>query len=155
MSVIHILFGEMGSGKNYWGTKISEYLDITFFDGDTAVTPEMAARVSKFKPLSLEILNDYIENHLSKSILAKAKDGDLIVAQALYREEHRLRLMKLLEESGHTVQFWYIKIPFVQNMNQLLSRANGLKWVLYWLLNKPFFQKPKHKHKIIGGQYEL
>lgn len=142
MSNINILFGEMGSGKNYWGEKLSAQTGALFFDGDTVATPKMIERVSKFKPLSLEIIDDYIKNHLIKAIRTKANYVDLIVAQALYREAHRVYLMKELSLWGHSVKFTYVKTPFFQNMNQLLSRKNGAKWVYYWLLNKPFFQKP-------------
>lgn len=149
MSLVIVLIGEMGAGKNYWGERLSGDLDIPFLDGDTVCTPAMVERVSKFKPLSPELIDDYIENHLSKAILERAEEGHLIVGQALYRNHNRLRLMRILQEAGHMVEFWYIKTPFFQNMMQILSRPKGVRWVLYWLLNKPFFQKPTHQHEIL------
>lgn len=149
MSMIIILIGEMGAGKNYYGERLSRDLDIPFLDGDTVCTPAMVERVSKFKPLSPELIDDYIENHLSKAILERAEEGHLIVGQALYRNNNRLRLMRILEEHGHPVRFVYIDTPFFQNLKQCLSRPKGIRWALYWLLNKPFFQKPTHSYEVI------
>lgn len=149
MSHVLLLIGEMGAGKNYWGEKISGQLDIPFFDGDDVVTPEMLERVKKFKPLSKELIDDYVYNHLGPTIFNRAAVGNLIAAQALYRSEHRAWIIRQLEELGHTVAVVHVNTPFLQNMEQLWSRPNGYKWILFWLLNKPFFQKLSIPHDTI------
>lgn len=140
--MIYILFGEMGIGKNYVGEKLAEYLGCEFFDGDDVVPKHMAEKVANFKPLSLSDLDDYIQNYLIGAIQMKAADGkDLVVAQALYRREHRealLEAFRMLE-----VLMVYLPAPsFRTHMRRLLKREDGWKWVLWSLFNKPFFQKP-------------
>lgn len=149
MSYVMLLVGEMGSGKNYWGEKWSYELDIPFFDGDTVVTPEMAERVKNFKPLTKELIDDYVYNHFGPEVFQRAWEDHLIVAQALYREEHRAWIVRQLEERGHVVRVIHIATPFLQNMEQLWTRPNGLKWIFFWLLNKPFFQKLKLPHEAL------
>lgn len=146
---ITILFGEMGGGKNYWGKLIAKQDNATFFDGDTVATPVMKERVSKFKPLNREIIKDYI-NILFAEIEVRADDyGNLVVAQALYNDEDRKFLAEMLTGMGYNVQFYWIKTPFWRNLRQIWSRPNGFRWVLYWLMNKPFFEKPTHKYRFI------
>ncbi len=143
---ITILFGEMGSGKNYWGEIFMRTTPACFFDGDTVATPEMIARFSKFKSLSEEIIMNYLYK-LTDEITARANVvGNLIVAQALYRDEHRCLLELFLKQQGVNVRFVWVKTSFWRNLKQLYSRPKGLRWILYWLMNKPFFQKPTHAY---------
>ena len=143
MSKITILYGEMGAGKNYHGTRLAKLFGGVFLDGDDAMPPEMREKVQNFKPLSPEILQDFIHNHLVDSILDTVRTcNHLVVAQALYRREDREKLGERLQlRTGVTPEFIHIKVPVWQNARQLWSRPKGHLWVLYWLLNKPFFQK--------------
>jgi gluconate kinase len=143
MSDIIILFGEMGSGKNYHGEKLAKKLGYTFFDGDIVVTSEMAEKVSKFKPLSRDIIKNY-RRVLAEAIKEKAAQANgLVVAQALYSNQDRYYLHGFLSTKNN-VKFIWIKTSFFKNLKQIYSRPKGLRWVLYWLMNKPFFQKPTH-----------
>lgn len=146
MSNIIILFGEMGGGKNYWGEQMAEQLGYAFFDGDDAATPDMIARVSKFKPLTREIVQHYI-NQLTSTIVEMARYDDLVIAQALYFDQDRRYIHYILTCLGHRVTFKWVKPGFWQNLKQVYSRPRGLRWALYWLMNKPFFQKPTHDYE--------
>lgn len=146
MKTVYILFGEMGGGKNYHGEKFSFHWGMEFLDGDTLVPEEMMERVAAFKPLSPEIVEDYVTNHLAPAILNRSS---VIVAQALYMDKHRLFLRDFLTTHGYEVIFYWVKPKFWNNLKQIYSRPKGLKWVLYWLMNKPFFQKPTHDHQVV------
>lgn len=146
MKEIIILFGEMGGGKNYHGERLSFIFNLPFFDGDDVVTPEMIERVSNFKGLTREMIINYV-NVLANTIADKANESNgLVVAQALYFDEDRLFLKKFLECLGFTVRFFWVRTTFWRNLKQIYSRKNGLRWVIYWLMNKPFFQKPTHEY---------
>lgn len=144
---ITILFGEMGTGKTHWGKIIAAEYFLPFFDGDDVVTKEMIERVSKFKPMTKEMIDDYVKNHLAPAILERASEHGLIVAQALYLNEHRLFLKTYLESRGCEVKFYWIRVPWLQNIEQLWFRPKGYRWIFYWLLNKPFFEKPTHQYE--------
>lgn len=148
---IYIYFGEMGSGKTYQGKLAAAEDHVKFFDGDDVVPPEMAKLVSNFKPLTREIVHHYVTRILAPEIVLQAKCAslfinDLVVAQALYTNEDRLYLKEYLELNGFDVSFLWVKPSFWRNLKQIYSRPHGLRWVLYWLLNKPFFQKPEHNY---------
>lgn len=139
-----ILFGEMGAGKNYHGSRIAAERKLSFLDGDTVMPPEMAERVKAFKPLSGPMLAEFIHHHLLMAIIDKARGTrGVVVAQALYRRFNRSRLESQLGLMGYDPEFIHIKVPFMQNLRQLWSRPKGHLWVAYWLMNKPFFQHPE------------
>jgi gluconate kinase len=149
MTNITILFGEMGAGKNYWGELLAKEENATFFDGDTVATEEMRDRVAKFYPLNKQIIEEYI-NVLLAAIVMKADDlGNLVVAQALYNNDDRLFIEEMLRGEGFKVYFVWIQTSFWRNLKQLYSRPRGFWWVIYWLMNKPYFEKPTHRCRML------
>lgn len=141
---IIIFFGEMGAGKNYIGERVAKILDLPFFDGDLVATPEMIEKVKTFKPLNRQIVIKFVE-HLANEIDARAKKSNgLIVAQALYFDEDRRFLESYLTRLGYKVQLHWVRTTFFRNLKQIFSRPRGLRWVIYWLSNKMWFQKPTH-----------
>lgn len=149
MKKIKILFGEMGGGKNFWGENFSRSTGLPFFDGDTVVTSEMVERVSKFKPLTRDMIHNYIRVLVNEiADRAEASSEGLIVAQALYNDSDRIFIREFLKALGFEVELYWVKASIWNNLKQIYSRKNGLRWVLYWLMNKPFFQKPTHTHYI-------
>jgi gluconate kinase len=153
MKTVYILFGEMGCGKTYCGSRYAERHGFRFFDGDSVITPRMLDKVSRFKPISEDILEEYMDV-LSNSIADQMISCDyLVVSQALYMNKDRESLKLFLESLGYRVRMWWVRVPLWRNVQNLLSRKDGWKWALYWLINKPFFQKPTHEHQIFYNIY--
>lgn len=147
MKEIIILFGEMGGGKNYHGERLAKEKGYLFLDGDTVADQEMVERVSQFKPLTREIVAAFVARLVTTiSILASTFSG-MVVAQALYFDEDRLWIEWFFTQLGYDVKFVWIRPSFFRNMKQIYSRPRGFRWVLYWLMNKPWFQKPTHEYK--------
>ena len=153
MKTVYILFGEMGCGKTYVGSRYAEKHGFKFFEGDSVITPRMLERVSKFKAISEDILEEYMDV-LADAIADQMADTDhLVVSQAFYRDEDRQSMITFLQCLGYQVRMWWVRVSFWQNVRNLLTRDNGWKWTLYWLINKPFFQKPTHEHDIYYNIY--
>lgn len=149
---VTILFGEMGSGKSYWGKKLSRTFGDDFFEGDSAIPDDMLEKVNNFQTIPRSMIENYLSILLNEIeyFIEKSSKG-LVVSQALYKDSDRLDLANKLKALGYTVNFIWIKVGFIQNMRQLYSRENGLKWVFYWLMSKPFFQNPTHFHTTLPG----
>lgn len=142
MKQIIIYFGEMGSGKTYNGRRTALDLRMEFFDGDDVATPEMRERIARFKPLTKEMIKPFIKRLTAAIVsLATMYDG-LVVSQALYSRSDRARLNATLTALGFKVEWRWVQTPLWQNMKQLYSRPSGARWVAYWLIHKPFFEKP-------------
>ena len=153
MKTIYIFFGEMGSGKSYRGSRFAKDQDFKFFEGDSVVTPKMMERVRKFKPISKEMLEEYMDV-LADAIADQMVDTEnLVVSQAFYRDEDRKSMITFLECLGYRVKMWLVKVRFWQNVKNLLTRQDGWKWIMYWLINKPFFQTPTHEYQILYNIY--
>ena len=151
MKEVIILFGEMGAGKNYHGERIAEEYEYHFLDGDTLISPEMAERVKKFKPLTPEMIRSFVRD-LGDEIHDRLIFDDisgLVVAQALYSNEDRRFLSDYLIVLGYNVKLVWVTVPVWQNIKQLFSRKRGLRWIIYWLMNKPWFEKPDHEYYLI------
>ncbi len=146
---IIILFGEMGCGKNYWGAKVAAEKGYLFFDGDLAAPQEVIAVVSTFKLRSREQVR-LLVRQLCLAVHERAADSPgMVVAQALYFDEDRAFIREELARLGYNVTFQWVCPPFWRNLKQIYSRPKGLKWVVYWLRNKPWFEKPTHDYLLI------
>ncbi len=153
MKTVYIFFGEMGCGKTYCGSRYAERHGIKFFDGDSVITPRMLEKVSRFKPITRDILEEYLDI-LFEAIAKQMENCDhLVVSQALYADNDRKDLKIFLECLGYKVRMWWVRVPLWRNVRNLLTRQDGWKWVLYWLFNKPWFQKPTHEHDIFPNIY--
>ncbi len=144
MARIEIYFGEMGSGKSHNARLQAERSGIPFLEGDDLVPPEMVARVLKFKPLTREMVSELVAR-LIEEIKVRVVRGDITVAQALYLDADRRLVDEELRAQGHEVVWFWVRAGFIRNMKQLLTRPKGLRWVAYWLSNKPFFERPTHR----------
>jgi len=150
--VLTILFGEMGSGKNYWGETMHQWSpEYPFFDGDTVVPAEMLKKVSKFQPLTRDMVKSYIDilvAETEKRMIASEKG--IFLAQALYFDEDRIDIKNYFETLGYRVIMYWIKPSWWQNLWQILKRPKGVRWAIYWAFNKPYFQNPTHNHTVIS-----
>lgn len=155
MKEIIICFGEMGAGKSHWGKQIAKDLGYDFFEGDNAVPSEMAERVAAFKFIPKDMIEDFVYI-LSAHITfhgSRSPNG-LVVSQALYTNKDRLLLKDILEHYGYKVSFYWIRTTFFKNLTQICHRPKGFRWTLYWLMSKPWFEKPTHEHIEWGGILE-
>lgn len=141
MATITIFYGEMGSGKSYRARRFALNLGIDFYEGDDAVTPAMKKCIL-VRPIPKDVLEDFLFNSLTPAIHERAREvPHLVVAQALYSREHRLRIKDALQTLGHNVQYILVKVPTWQNVRQLLTRKRGPMWVAYWAMNHFFFEE--------------
>lgn len=140
MNKVIIVYGEMGMGKNYVGERIAKHLNLQFVDGDSLLPPSMLEKVKKFKPFTTAEIDGFVNDHLLPFVLKEAKVG-LVIAQALYRQEHRNHITKQLVQAGIEVEFVLVAAnSLFTHLERLWSRPSGLLWMLYGLINKPFFQ---------------
>lgn len=141
----------MGGGKNYWGENFANFVpNALFFDGDTVIPAAMRERVVNFKPLTREMIEEYIEILIEKIELQAEQCRHLIVAQALYFDEDRKEIKKYFESLGYFVQMYWVRPSWWKNIRNIFRRPQPFKWLVYWLLNKPYFQKPTHHYALIG-----
>lgn len=155
--MIYFLVGPMGIGKNYMGEQLAADIGCEFVDGDSFISAGMAKKVASFKHLSLKDLDTFVTERLIPGIsrlplkpdhegrLVWEKQTDLVIAQALYRKRHRDLIR---QHFGEDCVFIQIKASLRTNLKRLLERKKGLRWALYGLLNRPFFQTKDLKYSV-------
>ena len=149
LKTVHIVFGEMGAGKNFQGERLAKRLKLPFFDGDDVVPPEMAERVHRFGFLPADMVSAFVAGPLFDAIVKRSSDKGIVVAQALYRDKDRRALRGMLYAAGFDVCFALVRAPFVRNAAQIASRPKGFRWFCYWLGSKPFFERPTHDYTVM------
>jgi gluconate kinase len=147
---IIVLFGEMGGGKNYWGERIAAQKGYHFYDGDAAAPPIVVERVMQFKMLRREHIRLFVDVLCEEIVRNTPPDASgMVVAQALYFDEDRKYLAASLQEKGFNVRFQWIRTPFWRNLRQVYSRPKGMRWAIYWLRNKRWFEHPTHEYTLL------
>lgn len=146
MKVI-LLFGEMGSGKSHIGRELSDKLGFHFIEGDSLANCAMQEAIRNLKVIKLEWVDELVEAIDEAVLLAELLliDG-VVVSQALYRDKHRQLLIERWKARGWEVEARWVRTQTIQHIKQLKSRPEGWRWVGYWLLSKPWFEKPNHEY---------
>lgn len=153
--MLYVLFGEMGVGKNYIGERLAHILGCDFYDGDLSMPSDMREKVNNLGFLSDEMLTRFVSVNLIRDIRDRMQGlspfvasnvEDLVVAQALYKEKYRQMVWNAFPDATLV----YIVPPSLRvHLSRIMSRPRGLRWAMYLLMSKPFFQKPPHGTDII------
>ncbi len=143
---ITLFFGEMGSGKSYLGQRYANLEHMTFIEGDFFLSEDMRERVEAFQYVSPDQIDELVDRlrYDIPRLAAESLNG-VVVSQALYRDADRWKLIHAWQKAGFEVDLFWVKPGVRQNLKQLLSREKGWRWVAYWLMSKPFFERPTHK----------
>lgn len=143
-----IVFGEMGAGKSYVGKRLADDLGFEFVEGDDLLPGYVKETVERFGAMTDTAIDDICSNiyeHVAMRLRFPIKG--VVVSQALYKEKHRKELVDAFKKCGYSVAVTWVRAGFWTNLKRLWSRPKGLRWVLYWLASKPFFEKPKMSHE--------
>jgi len=141
---VEVFFGEMGSGKSYCGRVYAGWHGYEFFEGDDVVTRELLDRSGRFRPIPRNVIREFVRVLAAETVRRAAATSApvLVVAQALYLDEDRTWFARLLAEHGISVEWHWVRTPFLKHVRNLLTRKEGWRWVPYMLFNKLFFEKP-------------
>lgn len=152
---VHIVFGEMGSGKSFQGQRLATQLGVPYFEGDEFLSEELKARVSRANPLTVGDVNKFVKEGLIPGILHLTHaNRDFVISQALYARVHREQVARALESVGLAAHFhWVRPVSLLLQIRALSKRNPGFKWVLVMLISKPWFQKPEGQVNIIANDY--
>lgn len=141
--MIIFLFGEMGCGKNFVGNFLAKKLGYVFHDGDD----DLPLLNKMFGFFSKDDVGKFVKNNLIKKIVELTAHGEhVLVAQALYFDEHR----KLLQErfGKDNIKFIHVTSSLENQEQRLRTRRCGALWAKYAELNRPYFEAPRLEHVV-------
>lgn len=140
-----ILFGMLGSGKNYIGEILSDGYGMTFYDADRDLPPEMREAIRK-----REIVPDTVRDHFFDIVVARLAElqeqaPDLVCAQALYKEKHREQIQRAFPET----RFILVESTPELVAERLAHRQDGFVDAEYARKIAPLFDPPQIAHSVI------
>jgi carbohydrate kinase (thermoresistant glucokinase family) len=101
--MIYILMGVSGAGKTLIGQKLSECLDIPFYDGDDFHPPANVKKMKSGQPLNDNDRRPWLES-LANNMIEWEQTGGAILACSALKKKYR----KILGSKTDT-QFIYLK----------------------------------------------
>lgn len=129
-----VVVGEMGMGKTYVAQLIADKTGKHFYEGDRALPLGMELRSKKAVD---EFVKDYLIPAISREL---ATHDDVVVAQALYFQEHRELIFNEFNELAH-IKFINVVTTLEMQSNNLQQRPESF-WLSYAKASKASFQKP-------------
>ena len=132
----------MGAGKYYRGQRLDERQEGHHVEGDLSLPTDVQEGRRAPTKDDVRKMTDDIRWYVDRNI----QHGQLyIVTQALYRREDRERMVDWWVQQGYNVEVGWVRPGFWKNLRQVWRR--GPRWTIYWLVSKPFFQKPGAHHE--------
>ena len=135
--MIIVLFGLLGCGKNYVG-KIFEELDFHLYDADQDLTPRMKRAIANHKIFTDQMRDEYFDIVIGKIIELKKSHRDLVIAQALFKNKHRQKILRAFPEA----KFIWIQCAPELISERLTARANHIAGRSYGELVNSHFEIP-------------
>ena len=142
--MIVVLFGLLGCGKNYVG-KIFEELEFYLYDADQDLTPMMKRAIADHKVFTDQMRDEYFDIVISKIIELKKNHRDLVIAQALFKNKHRRKILKTFPEA----RFIWIQCTPELISARLTARANHIAGKSYGELVNNHFEIPDIPFEIL------
>lgn len=153
---IVLMFGEMGSGKSHVARLVARDLGLAFVEGDDLISPAHREAAAGFKPLSREVVA-LSASMLARQVMLLADEHryGVVVAQAMYSDADRSRIIEWWRSMGYAVVAGWIRCSRWETSRRLWSRPRGARWIAYWFASRPWFQDPTHEHEVYWNNHTL
>ena len=92
--MIIIIFGLAASGKTYVAQVLEKYFGFYHQDADQWLSEEMKRYIHEKKLFTLEMLEDFTSNIITKIEKIKEDYPNIVISQALYRQKNREEIKK-------------------------------------------------------------
>jgi len=146
MNNLIFLYGLAGAGKNFVGQVIAEHSHYYFWDADLILTHEMLIAIKHHELFSKEMRDKYLNLMIKKINVLLYNHANIVVSQALYRQEQRLTLKSLYP----TGKFVEVAARHSLIRQRLRCRVVGASYQ-YAKLIQPYFQSDKNDMVIVNN----
>ena len=137
-----ILFGLLGSGKNFVGEILRADYGFFFYDADTDIPPEMAEAIQHERIVPDAARDRFFVRVIEHLRELRQHEDRLTGAQALYREKHR----QLIQTAFPDAQFILVESNPDLIARRLSHRQTGVVSIEYARKIAPLFEPPQVEH---------
>jgi gluconate kinase len=142
--MIIFLFGLLGCGKNYVG-KILEEFGFHLYDADQDLTPPMKSAIANHQVFTEQMRDEYFDIVICKVAELKNNHRDLVVAQALFKNKHRWKILNAFPEA---TLVWVKCAPELIS-DRLTARTNHIAGKSYGELVNSHFEIPTMPFEVV------
>jgi gluconate kinase len=135
--MIIFLFGLLGCGKNYVG-KIFEEIGFQLYDADQDLTIRMKSAIANHQVFTEQMRDEYFDIVIRKVAELQKNRRDLVVAQALFKNKHRRKILNALPDA----KFIWVQCAPELISDRLTARANHIAGKSYGELVNSHFEIP-------------
>lgn len=139
-----ILFGLAGAGKNFVGNILAEHFGYTFWDADDVLTDEMVDCIANKKMFTQPMRDRFVQIIINEITLRLQKHPNLVVSQALYREDNRATLYQSFPDALYI----HVSADFPVISKRIHTRNNNIDEAYANQMNQ-FFEMPSFPHKVL------
>ena len=139
------LFGQIGSGKSHVGHLLGERFNLHFHDADDDLPTSIRIAVKNHLPISDTMRDEFTEIIVSRIRSLSTRHENLCVAQALFKNKHREKLLCALPD---------IRMVWVRSHPDLIARrlerrTDHLATAYYATVVNPKFEVPTIPHESV------
>ena len=116
--MIIFLFGLLGVGKNFVGKIFADEFGFTFYDADQDLTATMKEAIASHREFTEQMRDEYFEIVIGKIAELKKTHKRLAIAQALFKNRHRQRILLHFPE----IQFVWVQADEQLTRKRLKAR---------------------------------
>lgn len=121
-SLVIILFGLAGSGKNFVGQILAQQFNYHYWDADEQMTDEMQGCITHGQLFTQEIRDKFTQNIIAEISRLSLNHPNLVISWALYKEKNRLDIQIQFPDA----LFIQVKANAKIISQRLKSRRNGV-----------------------------
>jgi gluconate kinase len=142
-----ILFGLLGSGKNYVGEILRDNYSMFFYDADTDLTPEMREAIQQERLVPDAVRDAFFAKVVEHLRRLRTREERLVCAQAMYREKHRQLIRAVFPDA----QFILVQSRPDLIASRLRHRQSGVVSLEYARKIEPHFEPATLRHFVLDN----
>lgn len=149
-----ILFGLLGSGKNYVGGVLRDDYGMTFYDADTDLPADMREAIVRREVVPDEVRDRFFSIVVERLAHLRLRHSQIAGAQALYKEKHR----QLIHHAFPDARFILVQTASNVLEARLSRRNDRFVDVEYARKIAPLFDPPAIPHFVLtndSGRHEI
>jgi len=145
LQVIFFLFGLLGVGKNFVGKVFAKEFGFTFYDADQDLTEAMKEALASHQEFTEQMRDEYFEIVIGRIAEWKKNHKRLVIAQALFKNRHRHRLLTHFPE----IKFVWVQAEEPLIAKRLEARQDPLAGKSYSEMVNKLFEVPDVPHEVL------
>ncbi len=139
------LFGQIGAGKSHCGRFLAQNFGLTFYEGDSEITPAMRTAIAGHSPFTPLMRLEFTDLLTQRIATLAGGTQNFCIAQALFKNRER----HLLRARFPDLAFVWVQADTRIIAERLSHRSGHVADLAYAEFANPYFETPDFAHHVI------